>query len=149
MIAHGVPGLDIQQNHTHPAPPSAVFAALTAQVDSWWPVSHRLVGGRLTLAPELGASLLESGPGGAGAVWGVVDLIEPDRRLYLSGWFGVQGVVMGRVHFDLQPEGAGCRLTVLHQAIGPVSEDRVSTHRARWREVLGTALARHLSGTPV
>lgn len=149
MIAHGVPGLDIQQNHPLAAPPSAVFAALTVQVDAWWPVSHRLVGGRLALAPELGASLHESGPQGAGAIWGIVDLIEPDRRLYLSGWFGVPGVVMGRVQFDLNPEGPGTRLGLLHQAIGPVSEDRVSVHRSRWREILGTALARHLSGTPV
>lgn len=149
MIAHGVPGLDIQQSHLLAAPPEAVFAALTDNIDSWWPQAHRILGGRLALAPVLGAALTETGAQGAGTIWGMIDLIEPGRRLYLSGWFGVQGVVMGRVHFDLQSEGAGCRLTVLHQAIGPVSEDRVSTHRARWREVLGTALARHLSGTPV
>jgi len=149
MIAHGVPGLDIQQTHVHAAPPAAVFAALTVQIDSWWPVSHRVLGGRLSLVPALGATLNEVGDAGAAAVWGTVDLIDPDRRLYLSGWFGVQGVVMGRVHFDLQPDPAGSRLTLLHQAIGPVSEDRVSRHRAYWRDVLGVALVRHLSGIAV
>lgn len=149
MIAHGVPGLDIQQSHVLPALPAAVFAGLTLQIDAWWPPAHRLAGGRLALVPQLGASLSETAAHGMGAIWGVVDLIEPDRRLYLSGWFGVQGVVMGRVHFDLLAEGAGCRLTLLHQAIGPVSEDRVSAHRARWREVLGSALAQHLAGTRV
>lgn len=149
MIAHGVPGLDIQQTHLLPAPPDVVFAALTLGIDAWWPRSYRLTSGTLSLLPALGASLSEAGPGGKAAIWGVVDLIEPGRRLYLSGWFGIPGVVMGRVHFDLHPEGAGTRLTLLHQAIGPVSEDRVSVHRTRWREVLGGALVAYLAGTPV
>lgn len=149
MIAHGVPGLDIHQTHGLSAPPAAVFAALTVQIDAWWPKGQRLFGGHLELVPSLGAVLVERGAAGAGAIWGVVDLIEPDSKLYLSGWFGVPGVVMGRVQFDLHPDGAGCRLALLHQAIGPVSEDRVSHHRAQWREALGGALTRHLSGTAV
>lgn len=148
MIAHGVPGLDIQQAHLFSASPAAVFAALTVQIDVWWPMTQRLVGGRLALIPALGAALTETGACGA-TNWGVVDLIEPERRLYLQGWFGVPGVVMGRVHFDLFPEASGCRLALLHQAIGPVSEDRVSLHRAQWREALGGALVRHLTGNPV
>lgn len=148
MIAHGVPGLDIQQAHHLPATAPQVFAALTVQLDAWWPAAQRLVGGRMALLPELGATWAETGPNGA-AIWGVVDLIEPDHRLYLHGWFGACGVVMGRVHFDLHSEVGGTRLIVLHQVIGPVSEDRVSVHRARWREALGGALVRHLAGLAV
>ena len=103
---------------------------------------------RLVLLPELGAQLTETGPKG-GAIWGHVDRIEPDRRLYFCGWFGVPGLVMGRVQFELEPIGAGCRLQLSHQGIGPVSEDRVERQRAIWREVLGVALRGHLAGVAV
>ncbi len=150
MIAHGVPGLDIRQEYEFGALPSAVFDALTLGLDQWWPDRLRqLPGGRLSLLPELGAFLAEEGAAGSGGVWGQVDLIEPGRRLYLNGWFGVPGVVMGRVHFDVEARDTGAVLTLTHRAIGPVPEDRVARQRALWREVLGTELRNHLSGTPV
>ena len=150
MIAHGVPGIDIHQTHDFPAPPSVVFRALTMQLDRWFPAALRLTGpgARLVLLPELGAQLTETGPKG-GAIWGHVDRIEPDRRLYFCGSFGVPGLVMGRVQFELEPIGAGCRLQLSHQGIGPVSEDRVERQRAIWREVLGVALRGHLAGVAV
>lgn len=151
MIAHGVPGIDIQQSHVFRAAAVVVFAALTSDIDAWWPASQRLTGpsAHLSLAPTLGAELVETGPAGAGsAIWGRIDLIVPLSRLYLNGWFGVPGVVMGRVHYDLYPEAGTTRLVLTHQAIGPVSEDRVSRQRSLWREALGGSLARHLSGIP-
>lgn len=98
MIGHGVPGLSIRQEHDFPAHGAAIFDALTLGIDAWWPAEARVCGqgGRLTLAPELGAALVEQGAGGAAAIWGVVDAIEPARRLYLNGWFGVAGVVSVR-----------------------------------------------------
>ena len=151
MIGHGVPGLDIRQDHEFVATASAVFAALTIGMDAWWPVSARLTGqgGHMHLVPELGAKLTELGPGGSGVIWGVVDAIDPDRRIYIQGWFGVRGVVAGRVHFDLEPSPSGCRLKLAHQAIGPVPEDQNPRIRTMWREILDGALRRYLTGTPV
>ena len=152
MIGHGVPGLNIRQQHDFPAPVQRIFAALTREIDLWWPQAARLTGpqGRLSLLPELGAALIESGPGGAGAIWGQIDRIEAPVHLALSGTFGVPGAVMGRVWFDLAPlEVDGCRLTLVHQAIGPVSEDRAQQHGRLWRQVLDESLRAHLAGRPV
>lgn len=150
MIAHGVPGIDIHQTHEYDVSPSEVFRALTLQLDQWFPAGLRLTGpgARLSQLPELGAHLTETGPKG-GAIWGHVDRFEMNRRLYLCGGFGVPGLVMGRLHFDLEPTDTGCRLHLSHQGIGPVPEDRVVRQRAIWREVLGVALRSHLAGIAV
>ena len=151
MIGHGVPGLSIRQDYNFSVTPQALFAALTEGLDKWWPRATRLTGpaGRLALVPQLGAFWDEQGPGGAGVIWGQVDAITAPVRLYLNGWFGVRGVVMGRVHFDIEPCVGGCRLTLLHQAIGPVPEDEGTRHRAAWRETLDGALRSYLDGTLV
>ncbi|MFN4100919.1 MAG: SRPBCC family protein [Pararhodobacter sp.] len=151
MIGHGVPGLDIRQQHDFATSDAALFHALTQGIDEWWPPDTRLTGplGRLSLVAEPGAVLIERGPGGAAVIWGTVDAVEPERRLYLNGWFGVQGAVAGRVHFDVTGIASGARLTLLHQAIGPVPEDMNTRHRATWRRILDGALRAYLSGTPV
>lgn len=151
MIGHGVPGLEIRQEYDFTSTCAALFTALTLSLDAWWPFDVRLTGpsGRLSLLPELGAPMIETGAGGGGVIWGVVDAIEPDRRLYLNGWFGVQGVVAGRVHFDISETATGSRLLVQHHAIGPVPEDLNTRYRALWRRILGTSLREHLAGTPV
>lgn len=151
MIGHGVPGLDIRQEHDLPGTCAAVFAALTVQIDVWWPADMRVTGraGKLALEPSLGAALVETGARGSQAIWGTIDAFEPDRRLYLGGWFGVHDVVAGRVHFDLAEQDGHCRLTLHHMAIGPVPEDLNTRYRAAWRHILGVALRNHLTGTPV
>ncbi len=151
MIGHGVPGLSIRQDYDFSATAQAVFGALTEGLDAWWPVAARLTGprGRLDLMPELGAYWLERGPAGAGVIWGQIDAITAPTRLYLNGWFGVRGVVMGRVHFDIEQTPGGCRLTLLHQAIGPVPEDEGTRHRAAWRDTLDRALRGYLNGVVV
>jgi len=150
VIGHGVPGLNIRQEYLFDASAMALFEALTGQVDRWWPASARLLGpnSRLTLPAVLGADFTESA-GPSGAIWGRIDMLETGRRLYLQGWFGVRGVVAGRVYFDLEPEGAGTRLVLLHQAIGPVTEDQSSRFRALWRDILDQALRQHLTGIAV
>lgn len=151
MIGHGVPGLDIRQEHDFSVTCAAVFAALTLQLDAWWPADLRVTGpgGRLSLEGSIGTPLVETGPLGSAVIWGHVDSVAPDSRIYLNGWFGVQGVVAGRVHYDLADLNGGCRLTLLHQAIGPVPEDLNTRYRGNWRRTLGGALREHLSGVVV
>lgn len=149
MIGHGVPGLNIQQSYDFPAHPVQVFAALTGGFDQWWPRTWRQTGpqGTLSLMPIIGAALLEVGPDDAQAIWGWIDGIKPPWHLYLLGRFGVDGVVAGRVHFDLEAVDSGCRLSVLHQAIGPVPEDRGGSLRRAWRAALDDDLRQFLIAT--
>ena len=148
MIGHGVPGLDIRQEHDYPVAAASVFAALTLGLDAWWPTDARVTGpdGHLSLSAQLGAPLVEEASGGRAAIWAVVDLVEPDKRLYLSGWFGVHGIVAGRVHFDLADHETGSRLKLSHQAIGPISEDVHSRRRTLWRRILDSSLRDYLNG---
>ena len=148
MIGHGVPGIDIRQEHDFNTSAAALFAALTLGLDAWWPPEARVLGpdSRLSLTAELGGTLIESLPLGHGVIWGVIEAIEPDRRLYFNGWFGIQGVVAGRVHFDLAERASGSRLTLVQQAIGPVPEDQVNRRGKLWRQLLDGSLRRYVSG---
>lgn len=150
MIGHGVPGLDIRQEHEYSATAAAVFTALTLGIDAWWPLDARVTGeaATLSLVPELGAALVET-HGSTGCIWGVVDCLEQDRRLYFNGWFGVAGVVAGRVHYDISETERGARLELMHQAIGPVPEDQHSRRRTLWRKILDQNLRDYLQGTLV
>ena len=118
--------LDIRQVIDLPASPAQVFDALTRGVDRWWGRPYRQTGdgGVITLVPEIGANMVEAGDDGHAVIWGRVEEVKRPERLYLAGRFGIRGAVAGRVHFDLAPlEGGGCRLTLLHQAVGAIPEE--------------------------
>ncbi len=148
MIGHGVPGLNIHQSFEYSSSPKAVFAALTEGLNAWWPTSWRQTGPDATLVLNawLGAAMTETGAADAGAIWGWIDAIIPDKQLHLLGHFGVENAVAGRVQFDIDPNEEGCTLQVLHQAIGPVAEDRGAKYRIAWRDALDTRLRAYLQG---
>ncbi|MEZ5751101.1 MAG: SRPBCC domain-containing protein [Paracoccaceae bacterium] len=147
MIGLGIPGLNIRLEVAFPAPPDRVFAALTDELDAWWPVSLRRLQGRMSLEARLGSDMVEIGPNGEGTCWARVDCRVPGRNLHLSGHFCVDNVVAGRILYDLAetPDG-GCRLTLTHLAIGPVSVDHALNRRKQWSETLEGPLRRHLAG---
>lgn len=150
MIGHGVPGLDIHQSYAFPNAAEQVFAALTQGFDAWWPLDWRQTGpgGHLALASEIGAALTETGPEGAAAIWGWVDAFELNKHLHLQGHFGIDGAVAGRVEFDLTETADGCTLSLLHQVIGPVPEDRGSKFKVAWRAAIDTNLRNYLLTQP-
>ena len=149
MIGHGVPGLNIQQSFNLPASPNAVFSALTEGLDAWWPRTWRQIGlsGTLALDCRLNAAMSENGADGAGAIWGWIDAIIPNKSLHLLGHFGVEGAVAGRVQYEISPKEGGCVLHVLHQAIGPIAEDRGAKYRIAWRDALDIKLRSYLQGS--
>lgn len=152
MIGHGVPGINISQSYVFSQPSSGVFLALTEGIDAWWPKTWRLAGegSTLSLAAEIGSAMLEVGPGGSAAIWGWIDALSPPSKLHLLGNFGVEGAVSGHVQFKIEDaDDGGCRLAVLHQAIGPVPEDRGARYRSVWRDALNSRLRSYLDGGTV
>lgn len=139
--------VDIRQEVELPATPERVFRALTNEIGRWWTSPFRQTGpdSRLELIPEIGAPMIEYGPGGHEAIWGRIEEIQPPAKLYLSGRFAMLGAVAGRIHFDLQPIGdKSCRLTVMHQAVGPIAEPIREAFAAGWRELIDRRLRAHL-----
>ena len=137
--------VEIRQAVSLPAPRERVFAALTREIGVWWSFRQTGDGGRLQLKAEIGAEMIETGPDGHAAIWARIEEIQPPSRLYLSGRFALVGAVAGRVHFDLIPETQGCRLTVLHQAVGAISEEAQAQFVQGWRHLLDDALRAHLA----
>ena len=150
MIGHGVPGIDIRQEHDFSASAAVLFAALTIGLDAWWPAEARVLGAdsRISLTADLGAYLIESNDDGHRIMLAQVEAIAPDRRLSFNGWFGIAGIVAGRVQFDLTDREDGTRLTLVHQAIGPVPEDQVNRRSRLWRQILDQSLRRYVGNTP-
>jgi uncharacterized protein YndB with AHSA1/START domain len=138
--------VDIRQEVELPATPERVFRALTSEIGRWWTSPFRQTGpdSRLELIPEIGAPMIEYGAGGHQAIWGRIEEIQPPAKLYLCGRFAMLGAVAGRVHFDLQPVANGCKLTVTHQAVGPIAESIREAFVAGWRELIDRRLRAHL-----
>ena len=139
--------VDIRQEMELPFTPERIFRALTNEIGRWWTSPFRQTGpdSRLELIPEIGAPMIEYGPGGHQAIWGRIEEIWPPAKLYLSGRFGMLGAVAGRIHFDLEPSGErGCRLTVMHQAVRPIAEPVREAFIAGWRELIDRRLRAHL-----
>ena len=141
--------MEIRREVDLPAPPKRVFRSQTREIGRWWTSPFRQAGAesRLELLAEIGAPMIEFGPGGHSVIWARIEEIRPPERLYLSGRFGVVGAVAGRVHYDLAPVGAGdCRLTVSHQALGRIGPETRDAFTRGWRELLDLRLRAHLEG---
>ena len=141
--------VEIRQEGELPASPERVFDALTRDLGRWWTAPFRQAGAasRLELAPEIGAAMIERGPGGHEVVWARVEEIQPPLKLYLSGRFSMLGAVAGRIHFDLAPSGAqGCRIVVAHQAVGGIAAETRARFAEGWRELIDRRLRAHLTG---
>ena len=141
--------VEIRQEVELPASPERVFDALTRDLGRWWTAPFRQAGAasRLELAPEIGAAMIERGPGGHEVVWARVEEIQPPLKLYLSGRFSMLGAVAGRIHFDLAPSGAqGCRIVVAHQAVGGIAAETRARFAEGWRELIDRRLRAHLTG---
>ena len=136
---------EIRQEIRLPAPPAHVFDVLTRQIDLWWTAPYRMTeGGSLTLEPRVGGALLEQGPDGHTALWGMVEEIEPGRLLALSGTIGMQTAVTGRVRISLHEDAGETLLTLTHVAVGPIAEGAQDRYSNGWADLLGHRLRAQL-----
>ncbi|MFO1133095.1 MAG: SRPBCC domain-containing protein [Hyphomicrobiales bacterium] len=137
--------LDIHQEADFGVPPDTVFNALTRDVQNWWVMRQTTPDSTLSLLPRVGSSLTERSPDGHEVIWGTLEEVRRPDRLYFSGRFAVRGAVAGRVHFDLERTGhGGCRLILVHQAVGNISSDTRAGFDAGWNRLIGQCLASYL-----
>ena len=123
--------VDIRQEVELPFTPERVFRALTNEIGRWWTSPFRQTGpdSRLELIPEIGAPMIEYGPGGHQAIWGRIEEIQPPAMLYLSGRFAHARRGRGPHPFRSTAERRE-RLSAFRDASGGGSD-----HRARARSL--------------
>ena len=117
------------------APPSVVFQFLTdpAKMIRW-------MGIRAEIDPRPGG-LYWLDPNGRDFIRGEYVEVLPDRRIVFTwGWEkpseGMSAVPAGstQVEIDLQPEGAGTRVRLIHRQLPPDARER---HEIGWAHYLG------------
>jgi uncharacterized protein YndB with AHSA1/START domain len=88
---------------------------------------------------------LEAWPGGrwfrdlgnnTGHLWGHVQVIKPPTLLEITGPLMMSYAVAGHIQYRLAEEGNKTRLTLVHQAIGLITEQHMSGVNEGWQKVL-------------
>lgn len=134
------------------APPAAVWRALTADINSWWPQSF-FTGGtestrRLVFEAEPGGRMYEEWDDGGGLLWAQVVAVQPDRLLQVLGhsfpnwggpstWYGT---------WEFAGDDAGTKLTFSESVVGRVPEGYADDKNKGWH-FLWASLKAHLEGT--
>jgi len=127
--------INIEQHIEISAPAEAVFAGLVAQM------------GADNVRPD-GVAMpmrLELFPGGrwyrdlgddAGHFWGHVQVVKPPQLLELTGPLFMSYPVTNFIRYRLTETPTGTRLTLQHQAIGPVADDHCVGVNEGWGMML-------------
>lgn len=138
--------IDIRHEVEFRAPRERVFDAMTRNIDAWWRVPYRQVeNGVLSLAPEAGGRLIETGADGHVAVWATVDEVRPGRLLSMSGRFGMNGALAAHVTFELTETLTGTRVVLRHRAVGMFEERIRSSYVNGWKDLLDGQLGTYLA----
>lgn len=106
-------GLAVRQSVVVEAPQERAFAVFTQQVDTWWPIAERHIGGSQPVAAVLeghvGGRWFERAADGTECPWGRVLAWEPPTRVVLS-W---------EVSADWQPDpGTSSTVEVRFESLG-------------------------------
>jgi uncharacterized protein YndB with AHSA1/START domain len=122
-----------------PAPPERVFRALTLEIGSWW--DHRFrEGSSVGFEPRIGGRFYEDLGQGSAALYAIVSLIDPPRRLRLEGGMGMDGTLVSVMDFKLEPGSGGTKLSLVHGILGNLEPGIVDEYREGWRAILGKTL---------
>jgi uncharacterized protein YndB with AHSA1/START domain len=137
-----IKSMDITEQFDIKATPARVFMALTRQVASWWgaPYLYTKLAKGLTLEPRLGGRFYETWGTGQGRLWGTVTQIRKNEWLEITGNLGMKGAVQGTICFTLEPKGDHTVVTLIHHAIGQISEETRSGYTIGWKDLLGVRL---------
>ncbi|MCA9969281.1 MAG: hypothetical protein KC425_03650, partial [Anaerolineales bacterium] len=127
----------------------AVFQALTADVDAWWPQREQ-AGSRMVLEGVVNGRFYERfDDADRGVLLGVVTLIKPREQIRFSGPLGIADkAAISSVSWVLEPDGPRTTLHVQHALFGDVDEVTRDACLNWWREVMGHYLARYLVSEP-
>lgn len=134
----------IEEHISLAASPDRVFAALTAQIDAWWPLRNAS-DSQMCLEPRVNGRFYEAFDAhGQGALYGTVTFIREGSELRLDGPMGIaEEMVNSTVRFTLGAGAAGeTELRLSHRLYGVFDENTLQTCADRWQAVLAT----HLKG---
>jgi uncharacterized protein YndB with AHSA1/START domain len=105
------------------ASPERVFAALTTEVERWWPHTMRERPHGIVLEPQLGGRFMELwDANGSGALYGHVEIYEPPRLLRIRGSVGMALAVNVMWTVSLAESAGGTLLREVAHISGEVSD---------------------------
>jgi uncharacterized protein YndB with AHSA1/START domain len=138
MIASELPPnfvLRIEKEIDIAASPTAVFEAILEQIG---PGAEHPDGTPIPMK-------LEAWPGGrwyrdlgnsTGHFWGHVQVIKPPHLLEITGPMFMSYPVMSHVQYRVKEQSGGCKLVVLHRAIGDISPEHRQGVNKGWEHIL-------------
>jgi len=140
-----------------PAPAGEVFTVLTDLTTwgRWWTLVNVVPLGATTLAPGVRFRFEGQRPGGPVTGWTAeVQEMIPDRRIEFAY---VEGDLIGRTAWELEPEGAGARAAYVYRGVhaeAPGSAATFSRYGTRLHSVAMqvdalAGLARYVKGEPL
>lgn len=134
--------LCIEQQITCAAPPAQVFAALTADVNAWWP-QRTSANSQIILEPFVNGRFYEAiNDAGQGVLYATVTSIKPDEELRLRGTLELAELVtktavfVSFVRIGLIPEADTTQLYLSHHLANGVDERAYATGKQYWHGML-------------
>lgn len=132
------------------AKPEKVFRSIVEKADKWWPDDMRMFGkkGTLDFPPDVGAPLVERGPGGAAILWGQVIALEPPGTIEWAGLLSPRfgGPALSLIHLDIKQVGEHTTVRLDDAILGPHSVKLHDQLREGWTRILD-ALRDHLEAS--
>jgi uncharacterized protein YndB with AHSA1/START domain len=114
-------GFEVRETVTVEAPPAAAFAAF-GRIGSWWDGAHTYSGSaaNLSLPLEPGGCFCEVLPSGGGVQHMHVALVQPGKRVVLTGGLGplLFEATTGVMDVTFEPAGNGTRIVLDYRAAG-------------------------------
>ena len=144
---------------SYPSKPKKVWKALTTDIGKWWKKEFfgQASSTKFRLDPRLGAMMGESGPNGAGAVWGMVSALDPGRSILVIGhtapkWGGPNTATMEFTLEAANGRDGGARgkgkggsvLTLTHAVFGNADAKAKQSYDEGWNALFDDAMRKHL-----
>lgn len=124
------------------------YAAFTERFADWWPVAthslSRCAATRCRFEPRVGGGVEEQAPDGTRHAWGVVQLVEPGRRLRFSWHPGREPDSAQWVEVEFTPSPGGSRVTLTHggwETLGEIGPLLRQEYGPGWLSVLRQSFA--------
>ena len=133
--------IDLTQQIDISATADEVFAGLLAQMgeDNQRPDGQAMP---MRIEPFPGGRWFRDLGEDAGHLWGHVQVIKPGQLLELSGPMFMSYPALNWVQYRLAEINGGARLTLRHQAVGPVQPEHREGVTAGWKHQLERIKAR-------